>query len=368
MSKYLLLAACISLSLRGVPCNAEVEEHVPMKMDWSYYTDVWLPDLPRATPDERRLPHYDEQKAAAFIDRYAVEWTERNGCGTCHTNVPALMARPLIRSVPGDEPTEKIRTKLLEYSYKGRDKPDAYSLAFMIPGVSAMAINDAQSGKPLDPRVAALLDYQYANQSANGAWSYPDHEAFVPFLERDRSYIATLAALAAGFVPQYFASHPASATGLEKLKAHLRDNMPKNLHGQIVLLWASVRLDGLLTREQQQGIESKLLALQNSDGGWTLPSFGSWPRYDGEPNDPHGTSDGYATGLATLVLCERGRNNSDQAIQKSLSWIESNQRESGRWYTRSLYAKDFRNYLSNMGTSYNVMAIYRCRKNGPAAS
>ncbi len=358
-----LVAWAAAVLLWAAPVPANDDESVAIKMDWSYYIGVWLPDLPRAVPDEPRLPRYDERKAVAFVDRYALEWTERNGCGTCHTNVPALMMRPLIRSAPGEEVTARIRSRLIEFSNEKRAKPDAFTVAFMVPGISALAINDAESGRPLDPQVIALLDYQYAHQSKDGGWDYPDHEALVPFLERDRGYMATLAALAAGFIPDYFAHHPESRAGLETLKAYLRQHVSKKLHGQIVLLWASVRLNGLMTPQQQADIESRLLSLQNADGGWTLAALGTWPRYDGEPNDPQGPSDGYATGLAALVLCERGWSSGSPEIKKALHWIDTNQRRSGRWYTRSLYAERFRNYLSNMATAYDVMAMRRCQQN-----
>jgi squalene-hopene/tetraprenyl-beta-curcumene cyclase len=364
MSKRTLQILCFCVgALLTANSLAEESDTAPTAIDWSYYIPVWLPDLPRATADEPRLPRYDEGKAAQFLDKYAVEWAEKNGCGTCHTTVPALMARPLITSVPGDSAIGTIRTKLLEFSAQHRKESDAWTVPFLIPGASALAINDVESGRALDPRVSELFDYIYAHQSPDGSWPYPDHPALVPFLERDTSYVAILAALAAGYAPGYFAERPGARRGLEQLKEYLRQHLPEKLHNQIVLLWASVRLSGLLTAEQQSAIEKWLLKDQNADGGWTLASFGRWPRHDGAPNDPHGPSDGYATGLATLVLCERGYKEPRAPIRKSLAWIESNQRVSGRWFTRSLYSDQFKNYLSNMATAYDVMALHRCRAN-----
>src|SRR5262249_50740480 len=100
------------------------------------------------------------------------------------------------------------------------------------------------------------------------------------------------------------------------------------------------------------------------DGGWALPSLGAWPRHDGAPNDPGSDSDGYATSLAVLALCQRGYSVKDVPVRRAVAWIQQHQRISGRWYTRSLYSERFQNYLSNMGTAYAVMALSTCRVTG----
>lgn len=46
--------------------------------------------------------------------------------------------------------------------------------------------------------------------------------------------------------------------------------------------------------------------------------------------------DGHQTGLAIVALREAGVPASDPQIQRGLRWLESNQRESGRWWTLSL--------------------------------
>ena len=42
------------------------------------------------------------------------------------------------------------------------------------------------------------------------------------------------------------------------------------------------------------------------------------------------------TGLAVLVLREAGVPANDPRLQKGIQWLLANQRESGRWWTRSL--------------------------------
>jgi hypothetical protein len=52
-----------------------------------------------------------------------------------------------------------------------------------------------------------------------------------------------------------------------------------------MLLWASATAPGLITREAQQAIVDALVGAEQSDGGWSTASLGSWKRNDGTPLD-----------------------------------------------------------------------------------
>jgi squalene-hopene/tetraprenyl-beta-curcumene cyclase len=125
-----------------------------------------------------------------------------------------------------------------------------------------------------------------------------------------------------------------------------------------MLLWASTKLDGLMTADEQKKAIDALTALQHKDGGWCLPSLGNYKRRDAQktPNDPSAESDGYGTGFATFVLLQTGAKPTDAAIVGGVKWLKSNQRESGRWYTRSLN-NDADHYIANAGTAFCVLAL-----------
>ena len=110
--------------------------------------------------------------------------------------------------------------------------------------------------------------------------------------------------------------------------------------------------------EREQTIQ-ELRALQRPDGGWNLPSLGEWKRRDGTLNDKNGPSDGYATGLVGFVLRRGGVPASDEAIRRGVDWLKSHQRESGRWFTRSL-SNDKAHYIANAGTGFAVLALSVC--------
>jgi squalene-hopene/tetraprenyl-beta-curcumene cyclase len=143
------------------------------------------------------------------------------------------------------------------------------------------------------------------------------------------------------------------------LRDYLAKHPAPNLHHRAWLLWASLKLDGLMTAEEKQQTIKDLRALQRQDGGWNLPSLGDWKRLDESANNKDSSSDGYATGLVLYVLNQAGLPATDEPIKRGVHWLETNQRESGRWFTRSLNA-DRDHYISNAGTAFAVMALKAC--------
>ncbi len=101
-----------------------------------------------------------------------------------------------------------------------------------------------------------------------------------------------------------------------------------------MLLWASSRLDGLMSDNTKVETIDRLRTLQRPDGGWNLPSLGDWKRHDGTANDSAADSDGYATGLVIYILRQAGIPAADPALtRESRGSCRINARPS-RWFTR----------------------------------
>ena len=49
----------------------------------------------------------------------------------------------------------------------------------------------------------------------------------------------------------------------------------------------------------------------------------------------------------------------DEAIQKGIGWLKTNQRESGSWFTKSINTDRY-HFLSHAGTAYAVLALKAC--------
>ena len=261
--RHLAGISAVLLSLFATATFADYKPSAPDSVDWDYYQKLWLKDLPRATADEHKLAQYDAAKAVTFLEGVALQWTRQNECATCHTNVPYLM---MVGNQPsaGDS-TLEIRRRLISFALEKRSKHDELLSLYLVPIASALAVNDGVGTGTLDPQVRELLDYLWSTQSADGSWQYPVLPAFLPFLERDRSYLAYLMALAVGYAPGRYYETPAARAGFSALQQFIHDNPPASLHHEAVLLWASVRTPGLLNSADQQAIRDKLLQRQNKD-------------------------------------------------------------------------------------------------------
>ncbi len=194
-------------------------------------------------------------------------------------------------------------------------------------------------------------------QRKEGSWNWNKHE--LPPQELDEYFGATFAALGVGLAPGDYARSDSAKEGVARLKSYFKQNPPPNLHHRLWLMWASLKLDGLMTPEERSQTIKDVLALQRKDGGWNLASLGGWNRLDGTPNDKNSDSDGYATGLVIYVLRQTGMEVKAEPIQRGVAWLSTHQRASGRWFTRSPNA-DRAHYITNAGTAYAVMALTAC--------
>jgi len=154
-----------------------------------------------------------------------------------------------------------------------------------------------------------------------------------------------------------------------KLNNYLRETRPKNDHQGVLLLWASTRLPDLLDTNRREELLEMIWKHQLEDGGWSIRTFATpetlgggkrAEKLEAEPDYRNPASDGYQTGLAVVVLRDAGIPTEDPRIKKAVNWLLSNQRESGRWWTRSLNTESRFHFISYSGTAYAVLALAKC--------
>lgn len=301
--------------------------------------------------DEPLAAAYSPEQAGRFLDRVGAKWTAERKCGTCHTNVPMLWARAEGEAARTVRKFFEGRVTHWDRGEKG-DKP-RWDTEVVVTGVT-LAVHDAKTTGKLHPTTRAALDRMWTLQKPNGAWNWL--KCNWPPQEHDDEFGAVFAAVGVGLAPEGYAKTDKAKAGLTRLRGYLAKTPPPSLHHKAWLLWASARLDGLMTRDEQQKTIKELRDLQKPDGGWSLPSLGDWKGYDERPNDTKAASDGYGTGLVVLVLREAGVAKDDSAVEKGVKWLKANQRASGRWWTKSLNT-DRAHYITNAGTAYAVMAL-----------
>ena len=314
--------------------------------------------LPSA--EEPVLPSLSLPKAAESMDRISLKWVQKNQCGSCHTGWPYLMSRAVIAD-PQSAAVAEVRAffegRMANWDKDEKEKKHAHRE--IVGTATALALHDAQTSGKLAPITRAALDRMWTLQRQDGTWSWPKCE-WPPF-EIDDYYGAVLAAVGVGHAPEDYARGDSASAGVKRLRDYFQKTPPPSLHHTAWLLWASTKLDGLLTDEQKQSTIKALRALQRDDGGWSMESLGQgWVGRRGEAANPEAPSDGYGTGLIVFVLREAGVEVQDESIQRGKAWLTSHQRVSGRWFTRSLNGVK-QHYISDTATAFAVLALDACK-------
>ena len=313
-----------------------------------------LPALEANKADEAVAPEFSSAAAARFLDAAALHWQKDRGCMTCHTNFAFLMARPAISSsAPAHATVREYTEKLVNERW---ENPGPRWDAEVVMAAVTLAVNDSLTTGKLHPTTRKALDRMWTVQREDGGieWLKCDW----PPMESDDFFGAAMVAIAAGAAPEGYAETPTAKAGLEKLRGYLAKTPAPNLHHKALLVWGAKFVPDLIPAAEQKACVEELLKLQKADGGWGLATLGDWKRKDGSQQDLL-SSDGYGTGFTLFVLRQAGVAQDDKSILAGVKWLKANQRESGRWYTRSLN-NDKAHYITNAGTAFCVLAWDAC--------
>jgi squalene-hopene/tetraprenyl-beta-curcumene cyclase len=308
-----------------------------------------------ADPNEPRADKLSLRRSADYLDKVALAWTEDYRCGACHTNYPYLMARPALK-VPVTPALAEVR-KFFEGRAANWETAKPRSDTEVVATAVSLAFHDAAATGKLQPLTRQALDRMWTLQREDGAWSWL--KCNWPPQQHDDYYGAVWAAVGVGVAPDGYAQTPAAREGLGRLRGYLQKTPAPDAHHQAMLLWASQRVAGLMTGEQQRAAIGRLLSLQRPDGGWSLPSLGNYKRRDKKGANDATVSDGYGTGFVVYILRRAGVPATHEQIQKGVGWLRQNQRVSGRWFTRSLSTDDD-HFIANAGTAFAVLALTAC--------
>ena len=339
-------AACLLLVCFGgwlpLPQAVAADEPPPVTLDN-------VTDPGPNTPDEP-LGEFSLNRAVRFLDSAAVHWQKQRKCFACHTNYAYLYARPAVAAAaPAHRAVRQFAEELVGVRWP--EKGPRWD-AEVVATAAALAFNDRQTTGKLHPLTRQALDKMWTLQRADGGWDWLKCDW--PPMESDDDYGVALAALAVAVAPERYAQSAAAQQGLAKLLDYRRKNPPPTVHHQAMWLWAASHLESVMPGDQREAIAARLLKLQRPNGGWSLADLGDWKRHDGGPQSP--TSDGYGTGFVLTVLSEHGIPRDHPQVRRGVAWLKSNQRQSGRWFTRSLH-RDSRHYISHAGVAFAVMAL-----------
>jgi len=302
--------------------------------------------------DEPLIEEFSFSAAVRFMDSAALTWQKKRKCFACHSNYAFLLARP---AVTHDVPVHRTIRSALEHLAEN-PRSTNYWVTEAVMVASVLAQNDAATTGELHPSTRKALDRIWTAQREDGGWTWLDDNE--PPSEIDDHYGVTMAAIGVGAAPDKYSRTPAAKKGLEKIREYFRNHPPANMHHRAMKMLASLHVDGIMTDTGRREVVKDLFGLQKLDGGWGLATLGNWTRSDGKEQD-YESSDGYGTGFVIYVLRCAGVPAEDPRIQKAIAWLKTNQRASGRWFTRSM-KKDSRHLITHSGTAYAILALAAC--------
>jgi squalene-hopene/tetraprenyl-beta-curcumene cyclase len=352
---------------------------------------VLAADLPPA--------NWSPAAAARFLDMRESWWAawphaardRATFCVSCHTAIPYALARPELRGMLGAPAPADAERQLRENVakrvrlwnevqpyYPGQDRQsrgtEAVGNAIVLAGMDAARerLND-------DSRAALAIMWtlQETSGPSKGAWPWinfvnePWEGVDSPF------YGACLAALAAGIAPENYQADPKIQVQIGMLREYLVAQYPKqSLLNQAFLLWASAKLHGLLTLQQQRAIANDLAGAQRDDGGWSSSSI-AWSlraagfsamtkvwRSDASPLNSH--SDGLATGVVVIALDQSGWSRDEAHVARGLAWLSSHQTAEGAWRAESLnkhrdQSSGIGLFMTDAATAFVALALATAR-------
>ena len=312
------------------------------------------PDVGPNEPQEPIAKEFSLERGRKFMDDVSLQWQRERKCVTCHTNFAYLT---MGTGYGADRPAYAAVRKFTEELVNDRwaAKGPRWDAEVLVAAMG-LAVSDAERGGKLHPLTRQALDRMWTVQKPDGGWNWL--KCGWPPMESDDYFGATIALLATGRAPENYAATPAAQDGVKKVREYLAKHAPPSLHHKGMLFWASKYIDGVMTAEEQKKTVDDLLALQKADGGWAVASFLPWKRADGKEQDLE-SSDGYGTGYVLHLARLGGIPASDERIAKGVRWLKTHQRESGRWFTRSLN-KDGRSFLTHAGTAFALAALHAC--------
>jgi squalene-hopene/tetraprenyl-beta-curcumene cyclase len=315
---------------------------------------------------------WDKSGAGQYLDRRGEDWfkfgaafrgqgSSTTSCVSCHSLLPYALARPVLRRLSNESVATRWEQKILDqaknrvsnwdqldsppfqlfYDFDDAKKKQSRGTESVLNAL-ILSLDDRFQGRaePSDETkkaVAILWSTQITEGQHKGSWEWlnfgmePWESNNSPFLGACLASIAVGAALGNNR-PNAGAG---SQAGMGLLRDYLKKNLgSQNLHNQAWMLWAASSMDGLLTPQEKDRLVARLLAKQQSSGGWNLGSLGDFTR--GEVKTPNPAPDGYATGLVLHVLQLSGLPRENPQVGKGLSWLRSNQDKTGAWRAASV--------------------------------
>ncbi len=278
-------------------------------------------------------------------------WLDDQPCAlSCHTTVPFVLASPHLG--PRAEPAVSQIVAATErrvalgdaaepwYGHSAEKTRQSHATASVL---SALVLGVADS-----PSYEAALDRMFAQQQADGYWTWLDF-GLHPWETRDAAVAGAAWAVVA---TRYAEPESLPADGMARLEAYVRAQAqrPASLHDRMMVLWAASARPGMLEVTEVTTLVSDVCAHQQPDGHWRDADLL-------ESRVPAAADGALATALATVAL--GGHEEATVCRGRGRAWLRAHQRRSGEWTGRSLNDDDRFNHrlATDAATALAVLAL-----------
>jgi hypothetical protein len=325
------------------------------------------------------MPEGWKEKAASYLEARTGQWLtsppaiSNTPCATtCHTTFPYLLSRHAFAPVATPK-ADEVRNRMVARVNEGAAAVPYYGsesnkakmteswATEAVLNAAALAMTDIQSPTAA-PGADANAAYQrlWATQNAEGTWAWLEFGLF-PW-ETRLDWGAAISVMMAARAGQTSAPGYAKAVSYIKQRIAATTN-PVNFHDRIAVLWANGASKDLLSDAESKALVAELAGKQLEDGGFSVGTFGIGKLAASRA----GTSDGYATAIATLALCSSPGGTELSEVRKAITWLAENQSADGSWVGRSVNkdVKTNNGFMTDAATAYAVLAVHTCNVDQP---
>lgn len=371
----LLFVTCISINQTSLLA----QEKKPAKPAWQY--DAGGIKVPAASADEPIIAFGPESVKAAlkYLDDGALSWTRGRKCIACHSTGVYLAERTQLTKLFG-QPQKEV------YDIFATTVPDSVAEPQIRDGKKMYAdvifavwrtLGLAQWDKFVTGKISAETEKSIKDllmrQSDDGLWT-TSTKVEIPYIRTDYELgLQSLRAMVAapGWLEKN--SDAELKKRVEKLKLALKNTKPANDFERVQRLQLYAIMPELVSKEEMTTANAILTKLQKPDGGWSTRSFSKTPEWgpnitpenikmiDSEADAADPASDPFMTAFAVVSLRESGTPADDPRIVKAIAWLKSNQRQTGRWWMKSLY-KNTQHYITYISTAQVLRALALCNE------
>jgi hypothetical protein len=267
-------------------------------------------------------PRQTVGRALAFLETDAAQWREEHGCATCHHGTMTVWAlsEAANQGYPVDAEGLAGEVRWTKEQFVSRfSQPRDPRPGWNLVSVPAIYLGVMSQGLSILSRdeINRVAMHLARHQEEDGTWLLPPPANGAPPIWESPETLALWAILAwEPHAPADSEDAAAARAGREKALSWLAETASSETAQAIALrLLLDVRTAKPVERIRP-GID-RLLALQNSDGGWSQAQGAS--------------SDAFATGQTLWALSFAGVASDCAEIGRAVSFLVRTQREDGSW-------------------------------------